>query len=146
MIMSNVQIVQIKYCSLFSVITRCWAPGVLAAWRGVQWPSVETQDTRRDGHRTASELRCYIWRQVLATLLADHPVCHSCVSPPPQQTASIIHVSPSSVYVIFLPIPPGGQNTSGAGPGLFRQNAYKESRVAVCAVESSRGGTEDKPR
>ena len=72
-------------------------------------------------------------------------LCRPPARPPHQQTASIIHVSPSSVYVIFLPIPPGGQNTPGAGPGLFRQNAYKESRVALCAVESSRGGTEDKP-
>ena len=31
-----------------------------------------------------------------------------------QQTASIIHVSPSSVYVIFLPNLSGGQNTPGA--------------------------------
>ena len=57
-----------------------------------------------------------------------------------RQTASIIHVSPSSVYVIFLPNSAGGQNTAGARPPPAAKMRTKKAGSSGTADRHGRRG------
>ena len=71
---------------------------------------------------------------------ARHPAAARRLAPRPRQTASIIHVSPSSVYVIFLPNSAGDQNTAGARPPPAAKMRTKKAGSSGTAARHGRRG------